>query len=113
MKNKKNKQIKSSYDEHIDSLSPKRKKEFDEGLRNMALSELILALMEKDEISVRKLAKIAGISPTVVQSMRSDTSKDFTLQSFLKILNGLGCKKFIVEHNGQYIPLDIISAIKR
>jgi hypothetical protein len=53
------KNTKSTYDEHVESLTPQRKKEFDEGLRNLALSELILALMERDEVSIRKLAKMA------------------------------------------------------
>lgn len=103
----------STFDEYISSMSVRRKKEFDEGLKNFALSELILALMDKDEVSVRKLAEIACVSPTVVQAMRSGKNKDFTLQSFLKILDGLGCKQFIVEHHGQFIPLDIPSSIKK
>lgn len=56
------KKIKSTYDEHVESLSPKRKNEFDAGLQDFALSELILALMEQDEISVHKLAKVAKTS---------------------------------------------------
>ncbi len=39
--------------------------------------------------------------------------KDFTLQSFLKILKGLGSKGLMVELHGQYIPLDIPPARKR
>jgi DNA-binding Xre family transcriptional regulator len=107
-----NKKIKSTYDEHIESLPVNQKKEFDQGLKDFALSELILALMERDDVSVRKLAKIAGISPTVVQAMRSGEKDDFSMQSFFKILKGLGCKKLMIEVNDQYIPLDI-SHIKR
>ena len=58
-----NQKIKSTYDEHVETLAPEQKKAFDRGLKDLALSELILALMEHDDISVRKLAKIAGISP--------------------------------------------------
>ncbi len=101
----KKKTIKSTSDEFIESLSPERLKKFHEGYREFALSELILALMERDEVSVRKLAKIAGVSPTIVQAMRSGIKKDFTMQSFVKILKGLGCN-FAVEINGHYIPLD-------
>ena len=42
--------------------------------------------MAKDNVSVRKLAKIAGVSPTIIQAMRSGTKKDFSMQSFFKIL---------------------------
>ena len=73
----------------------------------MLLSELILAAMEKDNISVRKLAQMAGVSPTIVQAMRSGAKKDFSMKSFFKILQGLGYKKFVVELNGNYIPLNI------
>lgn len=106
------KKIKSTSDEFIESLSPQELKKFKEGYKDFALSELILALMEHDDVSVRKLAKIAGVSPTVVQAMRSGTKKDFSIQSFFKILKGLGCKKVMIEFNNQYIPLDI-SHIKR
>lgn len=100
------KKIKSTSDIFLESLSPQDLKKFKEGYKDFALSELLLALMEQDEISVRKLAKFAGVSPTVVQAMRSGTKDDFSLQSFFKILKGLGCKKLMVEINGNYVPLD-------
>ena len=106
------KKIKSTSQEFIDSLTPKQRKKFDEEYRELLLSELLLAAMEQDDISVRKLAKKAGVSPTVVQAMRSGTKKDFSLQSFFKILNGIGCKRLMIEVNGQLWPLDISSLRK-
>jgi hypothetical protein len=102
-----NKKIQTTSDEFLESLSPKERKKFEEGYKDFALSELILALMERDEVSVRKLAKVAGVSPTVIQAMRSGVKKDFSMQSFVKILKGLGCKKLVLEINGQFVPLDI------
>lgn len=102
-----NKKIKSTCDEFVDSLSSKEKIKFDKEYKELLLSELLLATMEQDDISVRKLAKLAGVSPTVVQAMRSGSKKDFSMQSFFKILKGLGCKKLMVEFNGQFIPLNI------
>ena len=81
------KKTKSTIQEFVNSLSPKELKKYKEERQEFILSELILAAMEKDNISVRKLAKLAGLSPTIVQAMRSGTKKDFTLQSFLKILS--------------------------
>ena len=107
------KKVKSTVDTFIDSLSPRELKKFNEERQEFLLSELILAAMERDNISVRKLAKLAGVSPTIVQSMRSGAKKDFTMQSFLKILKGLGSKGLMVELNGQYIPLDIPLSGKR
>jgi len=102
-----NKKIKSTSEEFIESLSKKEKEKFFEEYKELLLSELLLALMEKDDLSVRKLAKMAGLSPTVVQAMRSGVKKDFTLTSFFKILRGLGCKKLIAEINGEMIPLSL------
>jgi hypothetical protein len=69
-----NKKIKSTSEKFIESLSPQELKAFKEGYRNFALSELVLAIMEHDEISVRKLAEIARILPTIVQEIRIDLS---------------------------------------
>ena len=101
------KKIKTISDKFIETLTPKELKTFKDEYKQFALSELILALMEEDDVSVRELAKIAGLSPAVVQSMRADNKKDFTMKSFFKILKGLGCKQLMVEFKGQFIPLDI------
>jgi hypothetical protein len=98
---------KTTSEKFIESLSPKELKEFEEGYKQFALSELILALMEQDEISVRKLAKIAGVSPTIVQEMRSGLKKNYSMESFYKILRTLGFDQFMVGHNGHFIPIDL------
>ena len=100
------KKIKSTTDEFIESLSTKEKKVFDEEYKELLLSEMILAAMEENHVSVRRLAKLAGVSPTIIQSMRSGIKKDFNMGSFFKVLNGLGFKIFI-ERNGHQFPLDI------
>ena len=102
-----NKKMKSTSEKFMESLTPKQLKEFNEEYKSFALSELILALMEQDEISVRKLAKIAGVSPTIVQEMRSGLKKNYSMESFYKILKTLGFDQFMVGHNGQFIPLDL------
>ena len=102
-----NKKIVSTSDKFIATLTPEKLKKFNKEYREIALSELLLAIMEHDELSVRKLAKIAGISPTIVQAMRSGAKTDFTMQSFFKVLKGLGCKKLMIEYKGHFVPLDI------
>lgn len=101
------KKIKTTSEEFVESLSQKEREEFEREYKELILSELLHAIMEKDEISVRKLAKLAGLSPTVIQAMRSGSKKDFTLKSFFKVLQGLGCKKLMAEINGEIIPLSI------
>ena len=84
-------------------MSPDERKEYDEELRQLLLSELLIAIMEADNISVRKLAKMVGLSPTVVQAMRTG-KKEFTMRSFFKVLSGLNCN-FFIEHKGNMMPL--------
>ena len=99
--------MKSTVDKFIASLSPREKKKFNEEYQKHLLSEIVCALMEKDNISVRKLAEMAKLSPTVIQAMKSGSKKDFSMKSFFKVLKELGCKSFMIEINGQFIPLDI------
>lgn len=105
------KKIKSTCDEFVESLSSQEKKEFDEEYKDLLLSEMILAAMHQDDISVRKLAKLAGVSPTIVQGMRT-RAKNFSVGSFFKVLKGLNCK-IIIERNGHQLPLDVTRSIKR
>jgi hypothetical protein len=100
------KKTKSTYDQFIASLSNTELKKFNDEYRELLLSEIIIAAMEKDNLSVRKLAQIAGVSPTIVQAMRTQKTKDFSMQTFFKVLKGIGCKSIMVEFNGHYIPLE-------
>ena len=99
------KQIKSTCDEFIESLTPKERQQFDEEYKELALSELILAIMARDFTAAKKLAEIAGVSPTIVQAMRSGTKKDFSMKSFFKILQGLGFNQIMVGRNGEFVNL--------
>ena len=46
--------------------------------------------MEEDHVSVRKLAKAAGISPSIIQDIRSGKKENLTLKSFSNIAAALG-----------------------
>lgn len=107
------KKIKSTYDEYVESLSPQKKKEFDEGYKELLLSELILAAMAKDAISVRELAKMADVSPTIIQTMRSGSKSNYSLETFYKILKSLGYNQFMVGRNGQFINIDFSQLYKK
>ena len=54
---------------------------------------MIIAAMENDDVSVRELAKTAGISPTTVQNLRSGIS-DSGVKSLFKIFKSLGYSIF-------------------
>ena len=106
------KKVKSTYDKHIESLTAKEKKEFERGYKEHLLSELLIALMEQDGISVRKLAKEAGISPSNIQGIRSGEKENITMRSFLRIMKALG-GSVVVEKNGNYFPIDMPTPKKK
>lgn len=90
----------STYDEFMQGLNKKEQMAYKKGYQEFLLSELVLAAMQEDEISVRELAKAAGVSPTIVQEVRAGKRKNLTLQSFLKLLDALGYS-FILEKAGK------------
>ena len=63
----KKKKRESTFDRMM--KDPEPRKNFEEGYREFLISELLLALMEEDDISVRKLAKEAGVSPKLIQDI--------------------------------------------
>jgi|GEM_PF-878365 len=65
-------------------------KKFDIEMKEFSLSELLLAIMDEDQKSVRKLAEMAGISTSSLQDLRSGKSKDVKLSNFLNIVDACG-----------------------
>jgi len=104
--------IKSTFEKFMESKTPAQRKAYEEGYRDFLISEMILAAMEEDDISVRKLAKLVGVSPTIVQDMRSGTKKSFNTKSFFKVLQGLGYD-VLLERNGVTTSLGLTQHDKR
>ena len=75
-----------------------------EDYQELVLSELILAIMDEDEKSVRELAREAGLSPTAIQKVRSGKSKDMSVKNFLSVVEACGYH-LVLEKNGVRIPL--------
>ncbi|MCA9398319.1 MAG: hypothetical protein KC618_01130 [Candidatus Omnitrophica bacterium] len=84
----------------------KIKKAYQEGYAEFMLSELIQALMENDSKSVRGLAKKVGLSPTVIQDIRSGKQRDMKIKNFLNIVHACGFE-IVLEKGKQRIPLHI------
>lgn len=87
-KSKKSKVKLSTYERLIQD--PKRKAKIEREYKDLLLSELLIALMEEDKISVRKLAIAAGISPSIIQDLRSGKKENITLKTFSSIAGALG-----------------------
>lgn len=82
--------MKSSYEEFISD--PKRKEKFDREYNEFLLSEFVLEKMEEEKLSVRTLAKKAGVSPTIIQKIRSKNAEKINFGTFTSVLNSLGYK---------------------
>ena len=78
----------SAFDKFLDD--PEFNKDYDQEFKEFALSELLLTLMENDGKSVRKLAELAGISPTTVQNIKSGKNADIKLSNFMSIIKACG-----------------------
>ena len=88
MKTKQENKFGSAFDKFLDD--PEFKKDYDKEFKEFALSELMLALMEDDRKSVRKLAELAGVSATAIQDLRSGKAKDVKFKNFLSIVHACG-----------------------
>ena len=88
------KKSKSTYDEFIDDK--KQKKILDKEYRELLISELLLAAMEEDHISVRKLAAEAEESPTITQSLKTGKKTNITIETLSRILDVIGYQIILV-----------------
>jgi len=80
--------MKSTFDEFISD--PKRKEDFDKEYNEFLLSEFVLEKMETEKISVRTLAQMAGVSPTIIQKIRSKNAEKINFRTFTNVLHSLG-----------------------
>lgn len=82
------KKARSTYEEFIENKE--QKKLLDQEYKELLITELLLAAMEEDNISVRKLAAAAGVSPTIIQGLRSGKKSNITIDTLSKILDAIG-----------------------
>lgn len=107
-------QVKTTSQRLRESMTPQELKKHEEGYRDFILSELLIAITNENELSVRKLAQEAGLSPRIVQAMRSGENKEYSFKSILKILQGLRCKKFtITTEHGKTITIPLSFSSKK
>ena len=71
---------------------PEQKEIFDKEYEAFCLSEFMLEKMEENHISIRALAEKAGVSPTVIQKIRSKNAEKINYKTFSSVLNSLGYK---------------------
>jgi len=71
---------------------PEQKEIFEKEYNDFLLSEFILEKMEAENISVRALAKKAGVSPTIIQKIRSKNASRINFRTFTNVIHTLGYK---------------------
>lgn len=82
----------------------KFKKAFEDTYKELLFSELMISIMEEDEVSVRNLAENAGISPSVIQNLRSGKQHDIKVSNLIKIAHEFGFE-VILERGEQRLTL--------
>jgi len=83
--------METTFDRYINN-NPKERELFDREYADFLLSEFVLEKMEQEHISVRELAKKAGVSPTIIQKIRSKDAEKINYRTFSSVLNSLGYK---------------------
>ena len=86
-KTDKGKETLSTFDRLMQD--PKWKADFEKGYEKFLISEFMIEAMDENNISVRKLAKKAGVSPTIIQNMRSGKSNNISINTLAPILSAL------------------------
>jgi DNA-binding Xre family transcriptional regulator len=81
--------METTFDKFITN-DPKEKELFEKEYNEFLLSEFVLEKMEEEHVSVRALAKRAGVSPTVIQKIRSKNAERINFRTFSSVLNSLG-----------------------
>ena len=85
---------------------PKRKARFEEKYAEFLLSEVLLELMQQEDISVRALAKKVGVSPAVIQDLRSGKRSNITVKNLLGIASSLGARLKLEKGADSYYLTD-------
>jgi hypothetical protein len=83
--------METTFDKFINN-DLEEKKIFEKEYNDFVLSEFVLGKMEEENISVITLAKKAGVSPMVIQKIRSKNAEKINYRTFTNIINSLGYK---------------------
>jgi len=91
MKNNKVSMVRHSSPTTFDRImsDKRRKAAFDAGYQEFMISELLIEAMEKEKKTVRSLSKETGVSPAMIQNLRSGKSKNVSLKTLFPILKAL------------------------
>ena len=89
MNKKQNKKKKKSTFEKF-MQDPIQKEKFKKEYNKFLLSEFLLEAMEETHTSVRKLAEKSGVSPSIIQNIRSEKTANVTFNTLNSLVSSLG-----------------------
>lgn len=81
--------METTFDKFIRD-NPEEREKFEQEYADFLLSEFILEKMEQENLSIRALAKKAGVSPTIIQKIRSEHAERINFRTFSAVLQSLG-----------------------
>ena len=93
------KEFTSTY-ERLIHVDPNFEEDLNKEYQELILSELILALIQEDQVTVRKLAQEAGVSPSLIQDLKKGKKTNVTLKSFSNIMHALGYEILLKKQRG-------------
>jgi len=83
--------METTFDKFITNI-PEEREIFEREYADFLLSEFVLEKMEQENLSIRALAKRAGVSPTIIQKIRSKNADKINYRTFSSVLKSLGYK---------------------
>jgi transcriptional regulator with XRE-family HTH domain len=83
--------METTFDKFI-ANNPGEVEKFEREYADFLLSEFVLEKMDQEKISIRALAKKVGVSPTIIQKIRSKNAEKINYRTFSSVLNSLGYK---------------------
>lgn len=81
-----------------------RRKRFEEKYARFIMADIVIGFMEQEQLSVRAMARAMGVSPTVVQDLRSGKRKNLTLKHLLAFADACHAK-ITIEKGTQVFSL--------
>ncbi len=96
----KNKKEISSFDAFVSD--PKKKANFEKEYAQFLLSEFLIEEMEKNNVSVRKLATQTGVSTSIIQNLKAMKSVNLTLKTIVSLIEPFGYELKIQKGKKSY-----------
>lgn len=83
-----NKKALSTFEQEMQNSEFKA--DFERGYKDFALAEILISLMKENQKTTRGLAEEVGVSPTIIQKVKSGRQNNLKITNFLNIAEACG-----------------------